>query len=295
MRQVISFSRRTDGPAFYFDRFAAWVDRGHATVENPVNRRRGRVSLAPGDVAGFVFWSKDFGPMLDKWDALRPYERRPGLTARRVQVPAFFQFTRNAPNATLEPSSPSLDESFSQLRQLVELTSPDHVNWRFDPVVFWRDEDGQVKNNAGGFAEIADQFAEVGVKRCTFSFATLYRKVRRRMSAAGFRVHDPTPAERMRVARKVASAAARRGIRVSACCDPALARVPGVERASCVDGALLGRLWGERVSTARDAGQRADCRCTRSRDLGGYGPEWRCRHACLYCYANPAWARRGIY
>jgi len=35
----------------------------------------------------------------------------------------------------------------------------------------------------------------------------------------------------------------------------------------------------------KDPSQRKACRCTYSRDIGDYAQ--RCRHSCLYCYANP--------
>lgn len=62
---IISASRRTDLPAFYSQWFFQRLQEGYVLVRNPVNPRQvSRVSLAPEVVDGFVFWTKNPGPML---------------------------------------------------------------------------------------------------------------------------------------------------------------------------------------------------------------------------------------
>ena len=56
---IISASRRTDIPAFYSE----WLMN-----RNPAQVRE--VSLHPGDVECFVFWTKDPFPMLNKLEEL---------------------------------------------------------------------------------------------------------------------------------------------------------------------------------------------------------------------------------
>ena len=60
MKQVISFSRRTDGVAFYMNRLEKAIEEEVISVRNPFNKKVSQVSLKPRDVAGFVLWSKDF-------------------------------------------------------------------------------------------------------------------------------------------------------------------------------------------------------------------------------------------
>lgn len=57
---IISASRRTDVPRFYFDWFLNRLREGCALVRNPVNPVQvSRVELSPRVVDCIAFWSKD--------------------------------------------------------------------------------------------------------------------------------------------------------------------------------------------------------------------------------------------
>ncbi|MDF0589779.1 DUF1848 family protein [Candidatus Methanocrinis natronophilus] len=64
---IISASYRTDIPAFYGDWFERRLEAGYCSVANPYNSRQvRRVSLRPEDVEGFVFWTRNLGPFMDR-------------------------------------------------------------------------------------------------------------------------------------------------------------------------------------------------------------------------------------
>jgi len=286
MKEIISFSRRTDGIAFYMDRFEKAIREEVINVRNPINRKVYQVSLKPVDVAGFVLWSKDYHNFLNKWEILIKYNYNQVNLISSKRIPVYFQFTRNSSCKVLEPLVPSLEKSFSQLKQLVEITSPDHIMWRFDPIIFWK-EDEVLVNNLIDFKEIAIQFAEVGVRRCTISFATYYPKVERRMEKNLIDYHKPNIKEKIKTIKNLIDIAFQYRIKIYSCCNPELLTIKGLFPAHCIDGNYLKKLWNTKLSIAKDFGQREACGCTKSRDIGGYGKDWQCHHGCLYCYANP--------
>lgn len=63
-----------------------------------------------------------------------------------------------------------------------------------------------------------------------------------------------------------------------------------VKESRCLDARLADRLAKEKGLSItfphqKDRGQREQCNCTASREIGQY--ELQCPHSCLYCYANP--------
>ncbi|MFX1502108.1 MAG: DUF1848 family protein [Promethearchaeota archaeon] len=284
MKQIISFSRRTDGIAFYFDRLEKAIEEEIIDVRNPINKKVSQVSLKPRDVAGFVLWSKDFQNLLQKWHIFSKYI--PSTLSSNKIIPVYLHFTRNSIVKVIEPFAPSLERSFSQLNEITEIISPDHIMWRFDPIVFWK-EDNVLFNNISDFKEIASQFASAGVRRCTISFVTYYAKVESRMKKYFFNYYKPTLKEIIKTTKELLEIANQYKFKIYACCNPDLLKISQILQAHCIDGNYLSKLWKVKLSLAKDSGQREACGCTKSRDIGGYDKEWKCNHGCLYCYANP--------
>lgn len=268
MRTVISASRRTDIPAHYYVWLREGLRRGQVEVTLPFKRRVVQVSLRDEDVHTIVLWSKDFANVvrdLAFWNKQRLY----------------FNFTLNdCPQ--LEPNIPPVEKRLEQMRTLVAAFGADRINWRFDPVVFW---DGGRRNNMGSFQRLADVIAGMGVRRCTFSFMSIYKKAVARGRRAGIEFYDPPLPQKREIAAWLAAETKQRGMVLLNCCNEGLEGIENLERGRCIDGALLARLADEPCSLERDRSQRRLCGCTESVDIGSY---WmKCPHACLYCYANP--------
>ena len=81
---IISASRRTDIPAFYWEWFQKRLQEQYVLVRNPLNLHQvSRISLRPEVVDGLVFWTKNPEPMLKQLSVLDAYAY-------------YFQFTLNA-------------------------------------------------------------------------------------------------------------------------------------------------------------------------------------------------------
>ena len=268
MKQVISASRRTDMPAWYSDRLSAFIRKGFAEVHNPYSGKSSIVDLSPDCVHTMVFWSKNFRNFLCNKTIFEDYH-------------VYFLFTINDMPA-MERMVPSLDERISQIRELADEYGPDRIAWRFDPVIF---DTGGALSTIDSFYHIGREIAKTGVKRTIFSFLDMYGKVKKRNERLGLNLYDPADDVKVQYAQQLAGAADGLGLSLESCSE-SIGTVDGIKPSACIDGNLLSQLSGEPASTAKDPGQRPDCTCTVSRDIGSYR-NMPCPGGCLYCYANP--------
>ncbi|MHC4884077.1 MAG: DUF1848 domain-containing protein [Planctomycetota bacterium] len=269
---IVSASRRTDIPAFYGEWFMNRIRAGTVVYPNPFSGKPCRISLNPADVHSLVFWTKNFAPMLN---------HLPELSRRGFGWTALFTIT-GAPE-WLEPCVPPWEETVETFRSMAELTSPQHVTWRFDPITltdrtlrsFWLER----------FASIAERL-HGHTDRCIVSFMHPYTRVRRRFvqleREEGVTLIPLDREEQRALLQELLPLARGAGMALQVCCDDSLLG-DGVEKAHCVDGERLNRLFPEKKLITKRSGSRPECGCTESRDIGVYGT---CAHGCVYCYAN---------
>ncbi len=276
MPQVISASRRTDMVMHFGSWLAQSVRLGYADVLLPYGRGTRRVSLLPKDVHTMVLWSKDFAPLLHDCDGLR--------TALGRYDQLFCHLTITGLGSTrLEPRIPPWHQVMNQVPDLLAvLQDPRRLSLRFDPIVHWH-ENGQIKSNLSLAQEVLSAASKAGVATVVVSFATLYGKVLRRK---GWQWHDPTPERRLEIIVQLANVAQPLGITLRSCSQRDLA-LAGAMPSRCIDGELLSALHPQRIPlpTCKDPGQRPECGCTPSVDIGSYAMS--CPNGCAYCYANP--------
>jgi hypothetical protein len=281
---VISASRRTDIPAFYMPWFMAQISKGFFEVANPFNQRVSIVPATPPAVHTIVFWSKDFGAFI---------KENYGERLRRQGYQLFFNFTINSEDVLLEPNVPPLSERLDQLRYLCDQFDPRAINWRFDPICFYRTGSGALNDNLQDFAGIAKKAAAGGIERCITSFMDHYPKINKRLSTRpGFAFVDPPLTTKAKTLLDMQARLAALNIHLATCCEKdvleALAPDTSIKPSACIPNDILLELYGGDLSLKRDTGQRvkAGCGCRVSTDIGSYRLQ-PCYHNCLFCYANP--------
>jgi hypothetical protein len=266
---IVSASYRTDIPAFYSRWFLARLAAGYARVASLYGGGTYEVSLRPGEVDGFVFWTRNMRPLL------------PHLNRVREIAPFVVQFTATGYSRSLESSVIAPEDAVEQFRELRVRFGPRVAVWRYDPIVMTSelDADTHVRNFAALAAALAGRVDEV-----VLSFAHPYRKTARNLDRAasrhGFAWHDPPPDEKRALLARLAAIAADAGMRAALCTQPDLI-VPGIGEARCIDAQRLSDV-SQAAVTARESGNRPGCRCALSRDIGAYDT---CPHGCVYCYA----------
>lgn len=259
------------------------IKRGFFTVKNPFSNSFHTVPAAPQEVHTIVFWSKDFGRFLG-----RGYDR----TLQNAGYNLFFNFTVNSESSLLEPNIPPLLKRLEQAEKLCSRFGPQTLQWRFDPVCFYR-KNGTVKHNLDDFKYIAESLSSLGIGRCVTSFADVYPKMKKRTAhMKSFQWIDPPIEEKIRTILNMQQMLEKLGIDLYTCCEKDLIHALGpeskIEPSACIPNRYLAELFGEGISFQKDQGQRRQfgCGCMVSKDVGGYSDQ-PCFHNCLYCYANP--------
>ena len=221
---IVSASYKTDIPAFYGRWFLNRLEAGWCKVANPYGGKPFRVSLAPEDVSGFVFWTRNPGPF------------RPALHAVRGRdMPFVVQLTITGYPRALDAATVADADAVRLARDLAQTYGPRAVIWRYDPVVFTSitSADWHRANFARLAAALAGASDEVVV-----SFAQIYRKTERNLGRAaqehGFTWRDPETDEKRALLRELAEVAAGAGMTLTLCGQPELLG-DMIGEARCVD------------------------------------------------------------
>lgn len=268
---IISASRRTDIPAFYWEWLQKRLQEQYVLVRNPLNLHQvSRISLRPEVVDGLVFWTKNPEPMLKQLSVLDAYAY-------------YFQFTLNAYAADVEAALPPLAVRIEIFRQLAQKIGAERMIWRYDPILLSARYDLQY--HAAVFEELAAQLAG-STKKCIISFLDYYPKIKAGLHQAGLR--GLSEDEQRRFAAVLSQTAWQYGLQLETCAEAIELADLGIGHASCIDAELLGRVGGCRLDTVKDKNQRGECGCAASIDIGAYNT---CLHGCIYCYANDSRSR----
>ena len=267
---IISASYKTDIPAFYGEWFLNRLHAGYCKVVNPYNNRISCVPLDRASVDSIVFWTKNAGPFLHRLDAVAA-----------LGYPFVVQYTINGYPRALESAVIDAARSTEHVRRISEHFGPRVAVWRYDTIVF--SSLTPLSFHLDNFTRIAQKL-EGAVDEVVISFMHLYDKTRRNLDRAAtereFVWYDPPTDEKRELASLLAAIAIQHGIRLSICSQPSFV-VDGVTEARCVDADRLEALVGHKVK-ARLHGNRKQCGCFESRDIGEYNT---CPQGCVYCYA----------
>jgi hypothetical protein len=267
---IVSASRRTDIPAFYSEWFLRRLEAGFCTVRNPYSGQSYRVDLNPQQVDGFVFWTRNFGPMLRRLDELMAFGR-----------PFTVQYTVTGYPRAIEAAVIEPQRAIEQIGALAARVHAACPVWRYDPILCTSltPPEYHLENFRDLAARLQGMTDEVVI-----SFAQIYAKTRRNLDAAaernGFQWADPAPEQKLALAAELTRIARQAGLQLTVCTQPEFV-CAGALGTRCVDARRLERMGGFPIAAAQK-GTRPGCGCHESRDIGDYDT---CPHGCVYCYA----------
>jgi hypothetical protein len=291
--EIISASRSTDIPAHYAEWFFNRLNSGYVKWINPFNRKSQYISFENTKVV--IFWSKNPKPLV-------PYLH---ILDER-QIAYYFQFTVNDYEEDgLEPGVPPLSSRLDTFKSLSDLIGPEKVIWRFDPLILTSTIDvSKLVDRIGRVGEVLSKYTS----KLVFSFADVsnYKKVRDNLKRNNVLHREFTLPDIELVSHEIAALCRIWSIPAFTCGESVNLSEFGIHHNKCIDDNLILkitnnhpdvlRLFGldaqeqlsflapkQQLKNLKDTGQRDECGCIMSKDIGQYNT---CPHRCVYCYAN---------
>lgn len=234
--------------------------------KTPFSNKYYTVSLAPEDVDGFIFWTKNIGPLIKHLP--------------EIKKPFVVQFSINNYPKILEGKVIDAKQSISNAYKVSNKYGDNAVVWRYDTIVFSNitDFNFHVQN----FEYLAKQLRGI-TNEVTISFLQLYKKSVQNLNSLkdNFSWYEPSKQEITTLLQKLIPIAQDNNMQLSLCAQPEY-MLPGTQKAHCTDPKRLSRVAGYEIS-ARPKPNRSGCGCAESIDIGEYNT---CLHNCAYCYAT---------
>ncbi|MGM0598885.1 MAG: DUF1848 domain-containing protein [Candidatus Rifleibacteriota bacterium] len=271
---IISASRRTDIPAFYGEWFLNRLKAGYCLVKNPFNPKQiSKVSLKKEDVAAFIFWTRNPMPFMSAVDKLLKHNYHFGFFVTLTDYPR-----------SIELNKAKTRQVINAIQQLSEKIGSEKIVWRYDPIIL--SNKFNFAWHLNNFKKLADRVSPY-VEACFISFVDFYKKTLLNLKQADqFDViANPLPEPGLVQFLQALEAVCRQhDLPIYNCCEPGeIFDKAGIESPGCINPEWLKKITDKNFNIKKHKGQRKDCRCVFSRDIGAYNT---CLHGCLYCYAT---------
>lgn len=289
---IISASRSTDIPAFHADWLINRLKAGYLRWINPFNQQGQYVSFTKARV--IVFWTKNPKPLIRRL-----------TTIDQQGIQYYFTFTLNDyEKEGFEPGIPSRLDRINTFKELAYKLGKERVIWRFDPLILT--DKLTVDELLNRIHTLAIQLSGHTEKLVT-SFVDIhtYAKVRRNLGLAGYQCREFDLINIQQMASGLQRIGRECNLAIATCGESVALEEYGIVKNKCVDDQLLRKLFkvdrqlmnflgtgipevalfGEQndFTNLKDKGQRQNCGCIVSKDIGQYNT---CLHLCRYCYAN---------
>ncbi len=291
---IISASRSTDIPTFYGDWFVDRWQAGYLKWTNPFNNQPLYVSFKNARVV--VFWTKNPKPFMKHLDFLDQ------------NIPNYyFQFSLNDYDKEgYEAKVPSVKSRIETFKELSTRLGKKRIIWRYDPLLLTAEI---------GIEELLKRIKAIGdvlnpfTCKLVFSFADIasYHKVQSNLKKDNVPYIEWT-AELMDIfAQGLCELNKAWGLEIGTCSEKIDLERYKIVHNKCIDDDLMVELFSHdkelmdflgveikpadlfsdgvktKTKNLKDKGQREDCGCIMSKDIGAYNT---CPHECNYCYAN---------
>jgi len=291
---IISASRSTDIPTFYGDWFVSRWKAGYIKWVNPFNGKPLYVSFKNSRCV--VFWTKNPKPMMKHLNFLD------------ANIPHYyFQYSLNDYDREgFEAKVPSIESRIKTFKELSIRLGKKRVVWRFDPLILTNEI--SIDTLLHRIKRIGDELKNY-TEKLVFSFVdiAIYKKVKNNLTKEEVNYIEWTPKLMREFAHGIYEINKSWGLSLGTCSEKIDLEAYNIVHNKCIDDDLMIDLFsndkvlmdflGVEIEQAdlfsegkvtkkrnlKDKGQREDCGCIMSKDIGTYNT---CPHECNYCYAN---------
>jgi len=183
---------------------------------------------------------------------------------------------------------PPLQRRIQTFQRLSDRIGPEKVVWRYDPLIL--SSITPIDYHLEKLSHIA-RMLKGRTHRLIISFLTLYSKVQKRLRKVALEnsmeFFDARASSKraglLLLAREIRKIGEQHSLDVRSCAEAIELEEVGIPHGACIDGNLVRQLFNIDKFFLKDKGQRAECLCAESVDVGVYDT---CKFQCTYCYAN---------
>ncbi|MCX8059478.1 MAG: DUF1848 domain-containing protein [Spirochaetes bacterium] len=271
---IISASRRTDFPVFFFEYFLRCLKNGFIEVKNPYNYKQNKnVSLKDDDVSFFVFWTRNPINIIKNIKLLKKYK-------------FYVLVTINPYTEEIEPAFSDKNLFLNYFKELSSLIGKDRVVWRYDPILISK------KYSYNFHFEKFEEYSSILNKftnKVIISFLQFYKKNIKKLIKEN--IIDINFEKKISILSNFSSISKNYNLKIELCCDEInllikkqlFTNFDNIKSSKCIDCNIINNIYGTKYNEIKDKYQRKFCNCDKSIDIGQYHT---CKYGCIYCYAK---------
>jgi len=183
----------------------------------------------------------------------------------------YFQVSITDYEDDIELNVPDMAEVMATFILMSERLGKDRMDWRFDPILL--NKKYTIDYHIEKF-EMMCRWLHKATNKCILSFVDNYKDG----------IYDvPSEKEMRMLAAAFSQIANYYGISLYTCAEKIDLSEYGIMHGACIEKEKIQKLIGYKLDLEKDSGQRGNCKCIKSIDIGAYDT---CVHGCRYCYAT---------